>query len=136
MFTTDGSTCLAICVKAFESSTGLGITSGVAPGASVLSLAAFTPELITVPITMPTDKVTSSSVKVSSFCMRNRSMTFMIPSFGIALLPQSLRLPFHDRHSTQDECRARRGASGKPLTPRNVRRDPRHHRFQHENQRR
>jgi hypothetical protein len=34
MLTTEGSTCLAIWLNEFDSSTGLGITSGVAPGAT------------------------------------------------------------------------------------------------------
>src|ERR1035438_7441105 len=77
MLTTDGSTCLAICVNALDNSTGLGITSGVAPGAWLLSLAAFTPEPISVPSTIPMDNVKSISVKESNFCVRILSTKLM-----------------------------------------------------------
>src|SRR5271157_196474 len=78
MFTTDGATCFAICVKVLDSSTGLGMTSGVAPGAALLSdLAALTPEVIRVPITIPTDRVNKISVNESSFCVRNLSKKLM-----------------------------------------------------------
>ena len=43
IFTTEGSTCLAIWLNAFDSSTGLGITSGVAPGAAWLVLGGLHP---------------------------------------------------------------------------------------------
>ena len=71
MLTTEGSTCLAIWENVLDSSTGLGMTSGVAPGAIWLSLAAFTPELIRVPITMPIDSVNRTNVNESNFCVRN-----------------------------------------------------------------
>ena len=75
MFTTDGSTCLAIWLNELDSSTGLGITSGVAPGAAELSFAAFTPvlTLIRVPMTIPIARVNTTSVKDSNFCVRNFS---------------------------------------------------------------
>jgi hypothetical protein len=77
MFTTEGSTDLAICEKVVDNSTGLGIVKGVAPGATVESFAAFTPELITVPITIPIESVKRISVKESSFCARNLSKKLM-----------------------------------------------------------
>src|ERR1035441_10194958 len=67
MLTTEGSTCLAIWLNVFDSSTGLGITSGVAPGAAGLSLlAALTPWLISVPMTMPILSVN----RIRSECIR------------------------------------------------------------------
>src|ERR1700674_2315170 len=71
---------------------------GVAPGATAESLAAFTPELIKVPITMPIDSVKRISVNESNFCVRNLLMKLMdlVNSSGelqpgniIAPLPQS-----------------------------------------------
>src|ERR1035438_2149371 len=77
-FTTEGATCLAIWLNVFDSSTGVGITSGVAPGACPLSLAAFTPELISVPRTMPIDSVNNITVNESNFCVRNLSKKLMV----------------------------------------------------------
>ena len=77
MLTTEGSTCLAIWLNVLDSSTGLGMTSGVAPGATWPPLAAFTPELIRVPITIPTDSVNSTNVNERNFCVRNLSKILM-----------------------------------------------------------
>src|ERR1700730_4314074 len=77
MFTTEGSTIFAICENVLDSSTGLGMVKGVAPGATVESLAAFTPELTKVPITMPIDSVKRISVNESNFCVRNFLMKLM-----------------------------------------------------------
>src|SRR5262249_33201505 len=68
--TTEGSTCLANWLKLLESSTGFGITRGVASGAAELSRAAFTPEFTRVPITIPIDRVKSITVSESNFCAR------------------------------------------------------------------
>src|SRR5689334_4897793 len=77
MFTTDGSNCFAICVNVVDNSTGLGMASGVAPGATVFSFAAFTPDVISVPITMPMDRVKRISVNERNFCVRNLSKKLM-----------------------------------------------------------
>src|SRR6266404_6211784 len=69
MLTTDGSSCLASCENAVDNWTGFGITSGVAPGAGV-SLAAFTPVLIRVPIRIPIDNVNKIKVEETSFFVR------------------------------------------------------------------
>src|SRR5579863_8164934 len=78
MFTTAGATCLAIWVKVLDNSTGLGMTSGVAPGAALSPFAALTPDVIRVPRTIPTDRVNRISVKESSFCVRNLSKKLMV----------------------------------------------------------
>src|ERR1700682_5260012 len=77
MFTTEGSTIFAICENVLDSSTGFGMVRGVAPGAAAESFAAFTPELIKVPITMPIDSVKRISVNESNFCVRNLLMKLM-----------------------------------------------------------
>src|ERR1051326_6118679 len=77
MLTTAGSTCLAMPAKDDCSWTGLGMVSGVAPGATVLSLAALTPVLTKVPITTPKASVNRIRVKDSSFCVRNLSRKLM-----------------------------------------------------------
>ena len=83
MLTTEGSTCLAIWLNEFDNSTGLGITSGVAPGAAGLSLlAALTPWLTSVPMTMPTLSVNRIKVNESTFCVRNLSKRFMETSYS------------------------------------------------------
>ncbi len=83
MLTTEGSTCLASWLNEFDSSTGLGITSGVAPGAAWPSvLAALTPWLTSVPMTMPTLSVNRIKVNESTFCVRNLSKRFMDPCYS------------------------------------------------------
>ena len=77
MLTTDGSTCLAIPANEFCNGTGLGMVRGVAPGAPVLSLAAFAPVFTNVPITIPMASVKRISVKDNSFCLRNLSKKLM-----------------------------------------------------------
>src|ERR1035441_9006794 len=139
MFTTDGSTCLAICVNALDNSTGLGITSGVAPGSWPLSRAAFTPDWISVPMTIPRHSVNSSSVKESNFWVRTRSMKLM--ELLLLELLESIRagiqrFQFHHRHAPQNQCRARRRARGKALAHSEIRGHPRNYRFEHENKRR
>src|SRR6266480_1147189 len=75
MLTTLGSICLAIWLNELDNSTGLGITSGLAPGAATLasSLAAFTPWFTRVPSTIPTLSVNNISVNESTFWVRNLS---------------------------------------------------------------
>src|SRR5215831_18022246 len=83
MLTTDVATCLAIWENVLDISTGLGITSGVAPGATLWpSFAAFTPEFATVPITIPTESVNRTSVNDSSFWVR----TLLKRLMGVFLL--------------------------------------------------
>jgi len=69
MLTTEGATCLAIWVNWEGNSTAFGIVSGVASGAKlpVLGRAAFTPVLISVPITTPIASVNTIRVNESSF---------------------------------------------------------------------
>ncbi len=79
MLTTEGATCLAIWVNWEGNSTAFGIVSGVASGAKlpVLGRAAFTPVLISVPITTPIASVNTIRVNESSFSVRNLSKNFM-----------------------------------------------------------
>src|SRR4051794_410240 len=78
MLTTLGPTCLAICENELDNSTGLGMTSGEAPGATLeSSFAAFTPWLITVPITIPTQSVNTTRLNERIFCVRILSKKLM-----------------------------------------------------------
>src|ERR1017187_2766557 len=130
MLTTEGSTCLAIWVNVLESSTGLGMTSGVAPGAAWLSLAAFTPELIRVPITMPIDSVNRINVNESSFCVRNLLKKLMdllnssVNSLTSWMQPRIQGFQFHQHNPAQDESGARGTASRQALTHDAIRRNP------------
>ncbi len=66
MFTTAGSTCLAIFENSEESWDGEGIAIAVAPG-EIPGLSAFTERLITVPITTPMASVARIREKNRSF---------------------------------------------------------------------
>src|SRR6185503_19554342 len=89
ILTTEGSTCLAIWLNEFDNSTGLGITSGVAPGAALSLLAAFTPWLTSVPMTMPTLKVNNIKVNESTFCVRSLSKRFMETLYSSVISQQA-----------------------------------------------
>src|SRR5579884_3761305 len=80
MYTTEGSIFLASLVNSFPRSTGLGIVSGVASGATACARAAFAPVLTSVPITIPIAKVTNNRVKDSAFCCRILEKTCMSSS--------------------------------------------------------
>src|SRR5947207_2763124 len=88
MLTTDGPTCLAIWVKLLDNSTGFGMVSAVAPGALAAPspLAAFTPELTRVPITIPTESVNNISVNERAFCLRSLLKKLM----GLLLLLRAM----------------------------------------------
>src|SRR5437879_8707255 len=60
MFTTAGSTLLTIAAKVLDSCTGSGIARGVAPPPTRFLAAPTRPET-TVPINIPTDRVTTTS---------------------------------------------------------------------------
>src|SRR5271163_1642173 len=83
MYTTDGSILLASLVNSLPSSTGLGITSGEASGAVACALAACTPLLSKVPITIPMESVTSTRLKDSNFCCRILLYHRMVPLFAV-----------------------------------------------------
>src|SRR5882672_6432387 len=88
MFTTDGSSCFASWAKPLESCTGLGIASGVAPGATAWSFAAFTPVDTTVPMRTPMDKVNRRRLSDSNFCLRillKKLIEFGTPKDAITL---------------------------------------------------
>ena len=70
MYTTEGSTRLAISVNSFDTLAAAGITNGVASGAAWLSLAA-TEVLTKVPIRTQTESVKTSRLVEKIFCCFN-----------------------------------------------------------------
>ena len=67
MFTTEGSSRFTSLDNSFGCAVAAGMVRGVASGATIWSLAANTPVLISVPITIPTERVKIISVNESSF---------------------------------------------------------------------
>ena len=68
-------------------------SSRTSSSAAWLSLAAFTPELISVPITIPIDNVNRIKVNESSFCERNLSNILMGFSYSSRAVRADLRDP-------------------------------------------
>jgi hypothetical protein len=108
MYTTDGSTSFAIFTNSLSSLWMEGIVSGVAPGAAACPLAAWTPWVKSVPMTIKAHKEKISRLTEGSFCLRNRSVQLIvfcrIPSRKGISIPLSRRTRPPGGHASISFC--------------------------------